>query len=237
MNAKCDCFRLVQLILLAGCAAKASTVIDTVPAWDGVSSIQAFGSSATPTFGNTVTVPLRDSILQSFSFEINLPSSITFAGYVYAWDSLPPNIDGSGGTTATGARLFQSAPTHTAGTGAFELITFVTYGLPLIPGAQYVLFASTSEFSNSPGSGLWGAQAYFTPDWYSGGAFVFNNNNDSSLWTTSYPTGGWVGSFIPNGGDLAFRAEFSSVPEPGTGLGALGALLCAVLSLRRERVT
>ena len=236
MNAKCSCFRVVQLILVAGCVAKGSTVINTIPAWNGVSSIQAFGSSATPTFGNTIAVPLTDSILDSFSFEISLPSSISFAGYVYAWDDRPPNVDGSGGTTAIGDRLFQSAPTHTAGTGAFELITFVTYGLPLIPGAQYVLFASTSEYSNPSGSGLWGAQAYFTPDWYAGGAFVFNNNNDSSLWTASYPTGGWVGSFIPNGGDLAFRAEFSSVPEPGTGLGPLAALLCVVLSLRRGRV-
>jgi hypothetical protein len=218
--------------------ALADSVINTLSAWDGSSSMPGFGAFGTPTMGQTVTVPMNDTVLQSFSFELNLPASTTFASYVYEWDDRPPDyINGTGGTVAMGSRLFRSAPTNTSGSGAFEQITFYTGGLSLIAGGHYVLFVSTSEFPDSLGGGPIAAQAYFTPDWYSGGMFVFNNNDDPSQWTVPYgPANGnsWVGSFIPNMGDLAFQAQFSGVPEPATFWTSLSLLIFILLTRQRK---
>jgi len=220
-------YRYLLAVLLPMCAyspATADTILSTLPLWDGSSTVCCFPE--TPTIGQTITVPSSDSILESFSFELNLPSQLTFAGYVYAWDNSPANLDGTGGQVATGPRLFQSAPVTIGGTGGFELVTIDTGGLPLLANQEYVLFISTSEFGGPSGGGQIGAQPYFTPDWYSGGMFVFNNDNDSTHWTTPRPGSGWVPYFIPNNGDLAFQAQFTSVPEPSAASSAFG-VLCA----------
>jgi hypothetical protein len=83
--------------------ALAGTMISTLSAWDGSSSMPEFGAFGKPTMGQTVTVPMNDTVLQSFSFELNLPASTTFAACVYEWDDRPPdNINGTGGTVAMG---------------------------------------------------------------------------------------------------------------------------------------
>jgi len=170
----------------------AVTTIDTTPDWDGKTTIQAFGYPDTATYGQVVTVPVTgDNVLQSFSFYMKLPNTCTFRGYVYAWD----------GTKATGSALYESPTGATKGSGNFEEVHFETGGVAMTPGAQYVLFASTSKDAGS-GSGPWGA---IYQDVYpgSGNTFVFlNNGTDTSAWTSL----SWT--VISSSYDLAFKATF-----------------------------
>jgi hypothetical protein len=184
------------LMLLLGSIGEtqALTAIDTTPAWDGTSEISAFGYPNTATYGQVVTVPATDGMLKSFSFYMNLPDTCTFRGYVYAWD----------GSKATGSTLYESDPRTTSGSGDFEEITFEPGGLELTPGAQYVLFASTSKDAGS-GSGPWGLLE--NQDLYvgAGNTLVYlNNGDDESLWTVD----NWTQNTYGTGVDLAFKATF-----------------------------
>ena len=147
------------------CAAQ-STTISTISGWSG-SGISPFGLPNTQTYGQTVTVPSGFGVLESFAFEMMLPTSLVFRGEVYAWN----------GQEATGPALWESAPMTTT-TSGFQLITFNTGGITLTPGNVYVLFATTSkDNAGNPGfpQGEWG----FTTG-YSGGSFVYNNNGTST---------------------------------------------------------
>ena len=216
----------VMILWMAPSAGHAYTVITTLPDWNGSLSIGMFGYPNTATYGETITALSVDTLLTSFSFEMNLPgkasgqpSNTLFKGYVYAWD----------GDSASGAQLFAS-PVIDKSTNGFELITFDTGGITLTSGATYVLFASTSGLQGA-GLGTWGR-----PDGnvYSGGEFVFlNNGSDASLWTTSP----WLKGDLGPGGDLAFKATFSSrpnsVPEP-TSLVLLSVVLAGVVASCRR---
>ena len=193
----------------------ANTFVSTLGAWNGFTAQSFFGMPNSQTYGQVINVPLIDTHLASFQFEMNLPASISFRGEVYAWD----------GSKASGSSLFQSAPTSTAGTG-MQLITFNTGALPLVAGQQYVIFA-TASFDNVGHSGM-GSWGTVTTDPYANGTFVFlNNGTDTSLWTTQ----NWT--VLNPGTDLAFTATFTT-PEPAT-LGLLGASLVALGIVRRRR--
>jgi hypothetical protein len=194
-------------------------MIDTTGAWNGSSNISSFGYPDTATYGQTVTASnALGTQLNSFSFEIRLPTAVLFRGEVYAWS----------GTQATGPALFESAATHTTSATSFQEITFNTGGVQLTAGQQYVLFASISKdyaADVNAGQGTWGSSL---TDTYSGGQFVYiNNGGNSSQWTGA----AWTTDYIGNG-DLAFKADFSApvappaVPEPASltlvGLGAAG---------------
>lgn len=170
---------------------QASTTIDTTPYWNGSTFISSFGYPNSSTYGQVITAPTNtDTVLQSFSFHMNLPATCTFNGYVYAWD----------GTKATGTALYKSSTMATLGSGSFEKIVFKTEGITLIPGNQYVLFASVSEDTGS-GVGKWGSVG--TQDAYlgTGDTFVYlNNTTDTAQWTTV----AW-GTIAQ---DLAFTATF-----------------------------
>jgi hypothetical protein len=203
---------VVSVGLLLGGWPLSAVTIDTVPSWDGTSYISSFGIPDTETYGQTVTVPLGLPVLRSFSFEMELPSTLAFRGEVYAWD----------GTKAAGANLFESGATSTDGSGVFELITFNTGGIALVPGGVYVLFASTSKDTDGhSGGGIWGVTQF--TDTYTGGTSVYINNRiDTTPWTTT----AWAG--VP--GDLAFQATFTSAsgaPEPST----IPLLACALTGL------
>jgi hypothetical protein len=171
-------------------------------------------------------VPPGESTLFSFSFEMDLPATVAFRGEVYAWDAA--------NSRATGPALYESAPTQTAGSGTFELITFtIPGGVPVIAGQQYVIFATTSrDQAGHSGTGRWGATP---PSSYPDGTFVFQNNStDPALWTSTP----WVLTFPI---DLAFIAVFGepvqAVPTlDGPTMLLLGALLAltgAILLRRR----
>jgi hypothetical protein len=199
--------------------AKAQLTIDTTPFWDGFANVYPFGLPNTASYGQTITTPLLDPILSSFSFELNLPATTEFQGYVFVWN----------GAEASGTALYTSGVTSTAGTG-FQQITFTTGDLSLAAGSSYVMFVSASEDPTSVGTGYVG---WLPEDVYSGGEFVFlNNGTDTSQWTTT----AW-GSV--QGTDLAFKASFVPIPEPYTSaLIALAVMLLIFRSLTpREAVS
>jgi hypothetical protein len=94
-----------------------------------------------------------------------MSNTVVFRGEVYAWD----------GAKATGTNLYESAPMRTSGSGTFEEITFEPGGIKLVPGQQYILFATVSkDYAPSGGTrGIWGMA---TTNPYNGGAFQYDNN-------------------------------------------------------------
>lgn len=203
------CAALIGLASLVA-DAMADTVIDTTSGWNGLAFVAPFGLPNTATYGQTVTVPLTNSSLTSFAFEMRQPASATFEGYVMAWN----------GSMATGSPLYTSPIMSTSSGISFQEITFNTGSLSLTPGGTYVLFASASQIPSSTGSGDWGARYSGNP--YSGGEYVYmNNGTDSSQWTTV----AWTKPSF----DLVFKANFSTIPEPASlalaGLSGLSLML------------
>jgi hypothetical protein len=199
--------------------ALATTTISNTPPWDGHSVASGFGVAGppnyfTPTYGQTVTVPMTDTKLDSFTFYADLPTNLLFRGEVYAWDpnTLDPNNSYAMGS-ATGPALYASGQMHTTSYGnglAPKPITFnIPGGLPLTAGVQYVLFFTTSmDFAANAGTS-YGFVGYTSTDTYSGGDWVYiDDEGDPNQWTTK----GWwhPALFFPGQDDLAFQASFSS---------------------------
>jgi hypothetical protein len=169
----------------------ADSVIDTTG--DVNNQLAPFGVEGTATYGQTVTVPKRFPVLDSFTFLMNLPSTVVFRGEVYAWDSKK--------VKAKGENLFESEPMTTTGSGSNEQITFDTGGIKLKAGKKYVLFATVSKDPSGSGAGSWET---VSPGTYSKGQLVFDNNTTFEQ-LTSQP---WDGARPDT--DLGFRAVFAS---------------------------
>jgi hypothetical protein len=181
--------------LLTVAPVQAITLIDTTSSWDGASTVFSFGSSATQTYGQTITTPIVDNVLNSFSFILGKTlngNPFTFQGYVAQWD----------GSKATGPILYSSGDQTYSG-GGFQTYTFNTGSLALTPDQQYVLFLNASS---SAASGYTGQALISNSATYSGGDFVYHNNgtNFGALTTTNWD--GQGGTY----GDTAFTASFSS---------------------------
>ena len=201
-------------------------ILTNNPAWNNISTIAAWGNGdATPTYGQTITVPTDgNNILNSFTFYFEPGSggpSINFRAYVQSWN----------GTQITGSPLFTSGLLATNTTAGFSAYT-VNPNLALTPGNVYVLYFSTIGVTNANTN----QYAFgFTPDTYAGGAFVYSNQDMGNPATGSLSdlnANTWNHA-IPD--DLAFTATFSSsTPEPQTlGMCALG-LAVVGLALRRS---
>jgi len=205
-------------------ASPGTTIIDTVPAWNGSSSVIYFGEPDTATYGQTITTDATDTVLDSFTFYLSNVSAnpSTFAAYVMQWDA--------GTSMATGPVLYTSSPMVSAASTPFTAFT-VNPSVTLAPNTEYVLFFNVSNFFDGFAEDVaWGQPQ--NQDLYAGGEFVFlNNGNNFGALTTSTWTTGWLGA----GGDLAFEAVLSPVPEPASlalmGLGAAGLL---VVQRRRQ---
>ena len=194
----------ISLALASG--ALANTTIGNSPPWtSGVSS--GFGVSGAPAYripnyGQTVTVPATDTVLDSFTFYVDLPTNLIFRGEVYAWN---PIESGQTSTTSYGSGYSPHA------------ITFNTGGIPLTAGTQYVLFITTSrDYAANVAAGITatGFVGYTPTDTYSGGDWVYmDDGGNPNLWTT---LGWWHPAlFFPGQDDLAFTATFSP-PQPCT---------------------
>jgi hypothetical protein len=224
----CIATALVMALVVTG-QVKADFLIDT---WKPgqMTMLQppvAFGHAWHETFGQTITVPVSDPVLDSFAFTfvcLDLPEW-DFSAYVMGWS----------GSKASGSVLWKSDPQVMNYTGN-QTFAFDTGGLPLTAGGQYVLFLSVSEFSSGGDAPAFGRMPRWNlyPDPYDGGRIVFlDNGNDTSLWTTQ--TWSLLPSPYPVSADLGFQASFSPVPVPGAAL--LGVLGLSVAGWRLRRRT
>ena len=101
--------------------------ISTYPYFNGYSG--DFGYTpppyVAPSFGQTLVAPANSVSLTSFKFLVNLPTTVTFVGLVYAWDTA--------NNRATGSALYQSA-TVTTTAYADETVTFNTNNIAVTAG-------------------------------------------------------------------------------------------------------
>jgi hypothetical protein len=206
-------------------AVPATITIGNTPPWTPSAGISGnFGVSGaptlpTPTAGQTVTVPSTDTKLDSFTLYVDLPTSLTFRGEVYAWTpgTTDPNNSYALGS-ATGPRLWQSGPTQTTSFGScssMHAITFNTGGINLTANTQYVLFITTSNSANA-GITTTGCLGETPTDTYSGGDWVYQDDMGTpNNWTTL----GWThpAVFFAGQDDLGFKATFSSHTNPPSG--------------------
>jgi hypothetical protein len=96
----------------------------------------------------------------------------------------------------------------------------------LTAGSQYVIFGTTDYQDQSVATqSHW---EFLAADAYSGGLFVFQNNNGDPSQLTTVP---WVQNVGGTGADAAFKADFG-VPEP-CALGLVG--VCVSWGLLRRR--
>jgi hypothetical protein len=181
----------------AASASSAAATINTYPSWDGSSEVIDFGCPDTTTYGQTITIPEGKTLLKKFTFSwINLNTgSMIVRAEVYAWD----------GTKATGSSLYEKKRKITISDNAFHNETFKSkLGVPVTPGAQYVLFASIDkDFEKCTNNYVLGWGLVSSGDPYPGGGFVYQNNTgDESQWTlTQWSSFGTT--------DLAFKASLS----------------------------
>ncbi|MGH9046343.1 MAG: IPT/TIG domain-containing protein [Acidimicrobiales bacterium] len=197
-------FIACAICLAAPVAGRADTTIGTLGSWGGVEAIAPFGDPDTATYGQVVTAP--SGTLDSFTFELNVPTALVFRAYVYAWN----------GTEATGSALYEGPNMTTTEEGAFQPVTVNTGGISVTTGEQYVLFFSISknqvadEGTNL--TGPWGTVG----EGYSEGELVYANNGyHPELWTEPgtgpEPEESWH-AFNPGEVNMAFSAVFDGLP-------------------------
>lgn len=219
---------LIALLAILPAVAKADTTYNTIPAWNGTSYILPFGSPNTATYGQTFVAP-TDNVLTSFTFYLSgaVGTSLDVEADVFAWSG--SMTGGSAPQGATGPALYTSPSFVINGTGSFTPVTVITGGVDLTPGQNYIALFTISnpaDYGSSIGTMVWGDiyPGHVAND--GGGGFNFYNNgsNYAALNTTS-----WDDYF--DGGDSAWEAQFTSVPEPGSliltfmGLGMIGVLI------------
>ena len=163
--------------------------------WDGLTCRYPFGETNTATYGQTFVAPTASRLL-SFTLFLapsNDPGSVDFKFYVMAWD----------GAKATGAVLYASQATNTAGRLGVQAYSFQPDSLSLVAGATYVAFLS-AQFDGIIGHAGAGANA----GGYPAGHFVYlDNGSDFSKVTTT----AWSGMADL---DLAFVANFEGPRVP-----------------------
>jgi hypothetical protein len=191
---------VLMLLLLSVSALWADTLIGDWSHWNGYSSIGSFAHYA-GAFGQTFRVPTA-AYLDYFSLAIETSTTDPFRTELYAWD----------GAKATGANLWESAPTSVSTPMALQQFTFHPDQY-LTPDAQYVFFVAAIK---DPGSGGGSVGAVETGDWYTGGSGYTGGACYTTADWTSNPWG-------DEGFDLAFEANFNDgpggggdVPEPCT---------------------
>jgi hypothetical protein len=215
---------LGAIILATAPGALATTTITNTPTWDGHSVSSNFGVAgapnySTPTMGQTVTVPSTDTVLDSFTFYVDLPTNLIFRGEVYAWnDNTTDQNNPYAKGIATGQALYASGqmqtPSYNGGNKPQPITFNIPGGLPLTAGMQYVLFFTTSmDFAANAGTSPGFVGYTGATDTYSGGDEVYvDDSGDPTQWTMKVWTHPALFGCPPcfNQDDLAFQASFSS---------------------------
>jgi hypothetical protein len=210
------------LVLSPPAPARGGTAIDTTGSWDELQGVGLFQPPNNTTWGQTITVPEGDTVLDNFTFYIqgyNRPASFVLRGEVYPWGgskAIGPNVwESAPRTLSLGGAVFQGSNIVPGG-GSYTPVTFETGGVRLDAGREYVLFGSLSKDyeANAIGNAAaWGFNTggVFPPpgtppvDEYPGGFFApQQNGGDESQWTST----DWNLGLAPN--DLAFTASFSA---------------------------
>jgi len=218
------------LALAISSMAAAQTPVVNTPDFTSAGALSGFGANGVPTVGQTFTVPVGDTFLNSFSFylgndELNGGGAdLVFQPYLMAWSGDHPG----------GINLLSLSPA-TAGNGSTYAQYIFNVGMSVTPGDVYVAFLTTSGVAqNGDGNGF--NQFAGSNTAYSGGELVYAfTATDGSDITTP---GNW---YSGAGAQLGFNAQFSgeqsTVPEPseflllGSGLSGL----VAFVRVRRRR--
>lgn len=170
-------------------AANAATVGNPGPP---TSSFSPFGPYFTSVYGQTVTAPARSTALNAFSFQIESSGPMVVRGEVYAWD----------GQKATGPALFESDPLTLVGDSTAHVVSFRTGGTELVPGSEYVLFATLLRDvqPDTPDSSAW----LTTGDVMPGQVVFLNARSFDQVTRTPWDAAPAL--------DLMYTAEFEAAP-------------------------
>jgi PEP-CTERM motif len=205
--------RCLFLILVGAVqCARADTILNTLNIWNGSTSLCCFGTDqGAGTTGQTITVPATDSILTSFTLEIESSegSNLPFYLYLARWND----------NMITDPILYRSPLQSSGPTGTFISYTFEP-NLSLVSGQMYILFAANGEtdYFAHPGTlavGYLGTDIQHGQNAYSGGS---ERHLPKGLPVSAWSTTRWldptdVGDTSANN-DLAFSATFASAPVP-----------------------
>jgi len=208
------------------CAAAFTVSWDTTPSWVGYGGIEIFGdvAYAYPACGQSFTAPAGINAMQSFTFFLNdrlNPDPVRFTANLVGWDGVKP----------IGPILFTSGPVTTSnnhGLGGMETFQFSMPDIAVNPGQQYLAFLTSVGVSGAlVGSAFVGVVSGANGDVLPGGqtyvnflAFTFQGLYDQP----------W--SFVQPSTDLAFRAQFTAIPEPT--IAAQGLFCLALLAASRS---
>jgi hypothetical protein len=141
--------------------APATPLIDTTGGWNGTTNTGPLGANFRA-MGQTLTVTGPETVLDDFTLFVNTTNTnigfINFRAYVMGWN----------GARAVGPVLYSSALQQVSTGGAVQAFTFLTGGLPLEDGHQYVAFVDTGD----PQPSVSGAMGGAIDSSYAGGGFV-----------------------------------------------------------------
>lgn len=192
-------------------------------------AFEGLGANLVPTVGETFTVPVGVSYLNTFSFFLandpdnSLAPDLQFKPYVMSWSTDHP----------TGTNLLSLSPVYMGNaTSTFLQYTFAA-DVPVTPGAVYVAFLTTSGV---PQSGNGANEFAGATNYYSGGQLVYAFTDANGTNFTS-PSDWYDGAGAQLGFDAEFSNSRSTVPEPsqflllGSGLGSL----LGVVRVRRRK--
>jgi hypothetical protein len=185
------------LVFTGSGAAQADALIDTRPSFVAGQALGTFGGSATPTYGQTITVPAGESSLANFSFSLSQGNGLVVRGQVYQWDATARR--------PLGAALFTSAPITLVqpSSTAFQTVTITTGGTPVVAGSQYVLLLTTLLDAQTGGtSARW---AWTSASVYAGGYAAYSNSGTLATMQST-----WDGHRTTN--DYIFTAAFGPAP-------------------------
>jgi len=195
---------LSGVALLALSVPAGAQTIDTIPQWNGTSSISSWGVTDTATYGQTFTPTAAQIRLSSFTMELAQTSGTApqYQAFVYQFAN----------NKIVGPALFTSGVFTAPSGAAFTPVTINTGSVVLSPGQQYVLFLTTTNQQPQANSSYrYGALTTNTA--IPNGQFVFQNN------------GATFGNLITNNWssiseDLAMTIVLNGFLSPGLPAGA-----------------